>query len=49
MDAYSENRYVLEMDPYLLAEYLLDHGYLLTAPLVDTVIGAQDLIRQVER
>lgn len=49
MDAYSQNRFVLEMDPYLLAEYLLDQGYLLTRPLVDVVIGAQDLIRAVER
>jgi hypothetical protein len=49
MDAYSQNRFVLEMDPYLLAEYLLDEGYLLTRPLVDVVIGAQDLIRAVER
>jgi hypothetical protein len=49
MDAYSQNRFVLEMDPYLLAEYLVEEGYLLTRPLVDVVIGAQDLIRAVER
>jgi len=49
MDAYSKNRFVLDMDPYLLAEYLVDEGYLLTSPLVDVVIGAQDLIRAVER
>jgi hypothetical protein len=49
MDAYSQNRFVLEMDPYLLAEYLVDQRYLLTRPLVDVVIGAQDLIRAVER
>jgi hypothetical protein len=49
MDAYSKNRFVLDMDPYLLAEYLIDEGYLLTSPLVDVVIGAQDLIRAVER
>jgi hypothetical protein len=45
----SQNRFVLEMDPYLLAEYLVEEGYLLTRPLVDVVIGAQDLIRAVER
>jgi hypothetical protein len=49
MDAYSENRFVLEMDPCLLAEYLVDEGYLIVEPLVDVVIGAQDLIRAVER
>jgi hypothetical protein len=49
MYAYSQNRFVLDMDPYLLAEYLVDQGYLFTSPLVDVVIGAQDLIRAVER
>jgi len=49
MDAYSQNRFVLDMDSCLLAEYLVDEGYLLVEPLVDVVIGAQDLIRAVER
>jgi hypothetical protein len=49
MDAYSKDRFVLDRDPYLLCETLIEDGYLLVTPPVDVVIHAQDLIRDIER
>ena len=49
MEAYSKNRTVLDRDPYLLAELLVEDGYLWFVPNIDVVIHSQDLIRQVER
>jgi hypothetical protein len=49
IDAYSRDRSTIDRDPYLLCETLVEDGYLLLEPPVDVVIGAQDLIRAVER
>jgi len=49
MEAYSKDRFILDRDPYLLCELLVEEGYLLLEPPVDVVIHAQDVIRAVER
>jgi hypothetical protein len=38
MQAYSENRGVIDRDPYLLSELLVEDRYLLSEPPVDVVI-----------
>jgi hypothetical protein len=49
MDAYGKDRFILECGPFVVAQLLVEDGYLLSEPPVDIVIHAQDLIRQVER
>ena len=49
MEAYGKDRFILECDPFVVAQLLVEDGYLLSEPPVDIVIHAQDLIRQVER